>query len=109
MSHLFASGGQSIGASASASVLPVNIGGGFLYWTSLLALVVKTLPVNAADIRDAGSKPGKMLWKRAWQPTPVFLGFPCGSGGKESACNVGNLGLIPELGRSPGEGKSYPL
>ena len=51
----------------------MNIGGGFLYWTSLLALVVKTLPVNAADIRDAGSKPGKMLWKRAWQPTPVFL------------------------------------
>ena len=29
--------------------------------------------------------------------------FPCGSAGKESACNVGDLGLIPELGRSPGE------
>ena len=28
--------------------------------------------------------------------------------GKESACNVGNLGLIPALGRSPGEGKGYP-
>ena len=28
---------------------------------------------------------------------------------KASACNVGNLGLIPELGRSPGEGKGYPL
>ena len=36
-------------------------------------------------------------------------GFPCGSAGKESACNVGDLGLIPGLGRSPGEGKSYPL
>ena len=34
-------------------------------------------------------------------PTPVFLGFPCGSAGKESACNVGNLGLMPVLGRSP--------
>ena len=32
-----------------------------------------------------------------------------GSGGKESAGNVGDLGLIPELGRSPGEGKGYPL
>ena len=42
-------------------------------------------------------------------PTPVFLGFPCGSVGKESACNVGDLGLIPGLGRSPGEGKGYPL
>ena len=39
----------------------------------------------------------------------VELGFPCGSAGKESACNVGDLGSIPELGRSPGEGKGYPL
>ena len=37
------------------------------------------------------------------------LGFPCGSAGNESACNVGDLGLIPGLGRSPGEGKGYPL
>jgi len=41
--------------------------------------------------------------------TPVFLGFPCGSGGKESTCTVGDLDLIPGLGRSPGEGKGYPL
>ena len=37
------------------------------------------------------------------------MGFPCGSAGKESACNAGDLGLIPGLGRSPGEGKDYPL
>ena len=37
------------------------------------------------------------------------LVFPCGSAGKESACNVGDLGSIPGLGRSPGEGKGYPL
>ena len=36
-------------------------------------------------------------------------GFPCGSAGKESACNAGDLGLIPGLGRSPGEGKGHPL
>ena len=42
-------------------------------------------------------------------PTLLSLGFPGGSSGKESACNVGDLGLIPELGRSPGEGKGYPL
>ena len=42
-------------------------------------------------------------------PTPIFLGFSCGSAGKESACNVGDLGSIPGLGRSPGEGKGYPL
>ena len=39
----------------------------------------------------------------------TFLGFPRGSDGKESACSAGDLGLIPRLGRSPGEGKAYPL
>ena len=38
-----------------------------------------------------------------------MLGFRYGSTGKESACNAGGLGLIPGLGRSPGEGKGYPL
>ena len=37
------------------------------------------------------------------------MGFPCGLAGKESACNEGDLGLIPGLGRFPGEGKGYPL
>ena len=36
-------------------------------------------------------------------------GFPCGSAGIESACNAGDLGSVPGLGRSPGEGKDYPL
>jgi len=36
------------------------------------------------------------------------LGFPGGPDGKESACNVGDLGSIPGLGRSPREGNSYP-
>ena len=35
--------------------------------------------------------------------------FPCGSAGKESACNVGDQGSIPVLGRSPGEGHGYPV
>ena len=35
--------------------------------------------------------------------------FPCGSAGKESACSAGDLGSIPGLGRSPGEGKGYTL
>ena len=91
----------------------------------------------------------KILWRRKWQPAPVFLplswnslgkntgvachalqrifvpqarrthiscgffitclGLPCGSTGKESTCNVGDLGLIPGLGSSPGEGNGYPL
>ena len=38
-----------------------------------------------------------------------ILGLPSGSAVKESACNVGDLGSIPGLGRCPGEGKGYPL
>ena len=38
-----------------------------------------------------------------------LCGFPCGLAGKESTCNVGNLGSIPGLERSPGEGNGYPL
>ena len=48
-------------------------------------------------------------WRRDRLPTPVFLGLPCGSAGKESTCNAGDLGLILGLGRSLGEGKGYPL
>ena len=51
----------------------------------------------------------KTHWRRDRLPTPVFLGFPCGLASKESACNVGDLGSILGLGRSPGEGKGYPL
>ena len=39
----------------------------------------------------------------------MWRGFPGDSAGKESACNAGDLGSIPGLGRSPGEGKGYPL
>ena len=38
-----------------------------------------------------------------------MVGFPCGSAGKESTCNAGDLGSTPELERSPGEEKGYPL
>ena len=48
-------------------------------------------------------------WRRDSPPTPVFFSSPCGSAGKESACSAGDLGSIPGLGRSPGEGKGYPL
>ena len=39
----------------------------------------------------------------------MVLDFPSGSAGKESVCNVGDLGSTPGLGRSPGEGNGYPL
>ena len=50
---------------------------------------------------DIATKPPTLL---------SFWDFPLvGSDDKESTCNVGDLGLIPGLGRSPGEGKGYPL
>ena len=51
----------------------------------------------------------KIRWRRNRLPTPIFLSFPCGSAGKECDCNAGDLGSIRGLGRSPGEGKGYPL
>ena len=51
----------------------------------------------------------KICWRRVRLPTPGFLGFPCGSDGKESTCNVEDLGSIPGLERSPGKGKGSPF
>ena len=39
----------------------------------------------------------------------MYMGFPCGSAGKESACNVGDPGSIPGSGRCAGKGIGYPL
>ena len=66
-------------------------------------------------IRLQGRTPGfnswveKIRWRRDKLPTSAFLGFPCGLAGKESTCDVGDLGSIPGLRRSPGEGIGYPL
>ena len=67
------------------------------------------------QIRLQGRKPWfdswvrKIPWRRDRLPTPVFFSFPDGSDGKESACNVGNLGSIPGLGRFPGGGHGNTL
>ena len=52
---------------------------------------------------------GKIPCRKVRLPTAVFLGFSCGSAGKECACNAGDPSWIPGLGRSRGEGNSYPL
>ena len=73
--------------------------------TSLVAQLVKSPPATQKTRFD--SWVGKIHWRNDRLPTPVFLGFPGGSAGKESSCNMGDLGSIPRLGRSPGEGNSY--
>ena len=52
---------------------------------------------------------GKFSWRRDRLPTLIFLGFPGGSDGKESDCSVGDLNLIPGLGRSPGRWHGNPF
>ena len=67
----------------------------------------KEFTCSAGDSRFLGQE---IHWRRDRLPSWVFLDFPCGSAAKESACcNVGDLGLIPGLGISPGEGKDYAL
>ena len=74
---------------------------------SLIAQLVKNPP--AMQETPVRFLVGKIPWRRDRLPTLVFLGFPCGSTGKESTCNAGALGSIPGLRRSFGEGKGYPL
>ena len=73
------------------------------FWASLVAQLVKNLPAMQETLIM------KIRWRRDRLPTPVFLGFPGGSAGKESACSAGNRGSIPGLGRSSGERNSSPL
>ena len=71
---------------------------------SLIAQLVKNPPaMQETPVQYLG---WEIHWKRDKLSTPVYLGFPGGSAGKESTCNIGDLGLIPGLGRSPEEGKA---
>ena len=74
-----------------------------LHWVFPVSQLVKNLPVMQETlVQFLGQRRDRL-------PTPVFLGFPVGSNGKESTCNAGDLGSILGLGRFPGEGNSYPL
>ena len=57
-------------------------------WASLVARLVKGPPAVQETLN---SWVGKILWRRERLPTLVLLDFPCGSAGKESACNAGDL------------------
>ena len=70
-------------------------------WVSLVAQLVKNLCLQCRR-PQFDSWVRKIPWRRDRLPTPVFLGFPDDSDGKEFACNVGDLSLIPGLGRSSG-------
>ena len=129
----------SIGVSASASVLPMNIQGWFpLGLTGLIFLQFKGLSrvfSNTTVQKHQFFSAQLSLWSNShihtlhWKNysfdyrtfvgkvtslllnmlSRFVMGFPGGSTGKKSTCNVGDLGLTPGLRRSPGEGKGYPL
>ena len=78
-----------------------------MYWASLLAQLVKNPPaMQETLVQFLGWED---LLEKGQTTHSSILGLPCGSAGKESACNAGELGSIPGMGRSPGEGKGYPL
>ena len=85
------------------TILPANFASYGAIRGSLIPQLVKNLPALQET-------PVSILrWRNNRLPTPVFLGFPCGSAGKESPWNVGDLGSIPGLERPPRKGKGYSL
>ena len=81
------------------------------FFESLRASLVAQLVKNPPAMRETWIQ--SLGWEGPLEKGKAthssILGFPCGSAGKESACNVGDPGSIPGLGRSPGEGKGYSL
>ena len=83
--------------------------------SSLCSLLRDSLVAKLVRIHRQSRRPGfnssvqKIAWRRDRLPISVCLDFPGGSAGKELTCSAGYLDLIPGLGRSPGEGKGYPL
>ena len=73
----------------------------YIFWVFFVWLVFFCTKSSGDAFRSQHS------WIAA--PLRVSLSFPWGSAGKESACNAGYLSSITGWGRSPGEGKSYPL
>ena len=73
-----------------------------IFWSLLKLMSIESVMLSNQRMR-------LMRWFRSNTNEISYQGFPGGSAGKELTCNVGDLGSIPGLGRSPGEGKGYPL
>ena len=74
---------------------------------SLVSQLVKNLPaMQKMPVQSLGREDHQ---EREQATHSSVLGLPCGSDCKESACNAGDLGLVPGLGISPGERNGYPL
>ena len=69
------------------------------FWASLVAQLVEICLQRRRPWFDSWVE--KIHWRKHRLPTPIFLGFPGSSDGKESTCNAGDLGLVPGLGKDP--------
>ena len=76
-------------------------------WASLIAQLAKNLP--AMQETPVQFLNWEDLLEKGWATHSSILGLPLWLSCKEFVCNVGDLGLTPWMGRSPAEGKSYPL
>ena len=105
VSQLFASGGQRIGASALASVLPMNIQSWFLLgltgWISLLSKGLSRVFSNT-KFQSINSLALSLFYGPVLASIIINAVY-------NAACNAGDLSLIPGSGRSTGEGNGYPL
>ena len=111
MNRHFASDGQSIGDSAKASVLSGEYSGLISFridWYDLLAKRLSRVFSSTIIRKQQFFDAQPYLWSKSHIHT-WLLAKPCGSAGKESSCNAGDLDSIPGSGRSPGERKGYPL
>ena len=74
----------------------------FCFWFHALNMEKRSLTISRKTLNDI------IIHCSILSPLIVHIGFFGGLDGKESACNAGDPGLIPRLGRSPGEGNHYP-
>ena len=75
----------------------------FCFWFHALNMEKRSLTISRKTLNDI------IIHCSILSPLIVHIGFFGGLDGKESACNAGDPGLIPRLGRSPGEGNGNPL
>ena len=99
--------GEGNGTPLQYSCLENPMDGG-AWWAAIYGVAQSRTRLKQLSSRSSSSVYVSMLLSPFVPPSP-FLGFPGGPAGKESTCNEGDMGSIPGVGRSPGEGNGNPL
>ena len=98
-------------APSVSALLAVSLGPSpYISWDNLFKTQEEQMKTSLCEPRKSKSLLTQKKKQKTKNKKPSRgSGFPCGSAVKESAYSAGDLGSIPGLGRSPGEGKGYPL